>query len=195
MAQRLRRIKAIPLGYLFGRQPEAIAIEHGAPLSEVRSGYNWWHQMNPELRQSYSQIEFRLKQKGWFRYPFGAVMHFPEQKLNDAIASFAQVPEAFITQESMVLIAKEFKRREYKNTRIMLSVHDSMSFNIGGARTHPTRLVEAYEEIIRPIMERPISQLKNFSFSHEAEVCQQWDWHGVDFNEWKTQQCSEQSTV
>jgi DNA polymerase len=195
MINRLRRIKAIPLGYLFGRQPEAIAIEHGIPLSEARAGYNWWNEMNPELRQSYSQIEFRLKQKGWFRYPFGAVMHFPDQKLNDAIASFAQVPEAFITQESMILIDREFKKHAYKNTRIMLSVHDSLSFNIGGARSDPFKLIEVYEEIVKPIMERPIKQLKGFCFSHEAEVGAMWDYKTIDFDHWKEEVLSAGETT
>ncbi len=195
MAQRLRRIKAIPLGYLFGRQPEAIAIEHGMALAEVRAGYNWWNAANPELRQSYSQIEFRLKQKGWFRYPFGAIMHFPEQKLNDAIASFAQVPEAFITQESMILIEREFKRRSFKHTRIMLSVHDSISFNIGGARTDPAKLVEVYEEIVKPTMERPIKELEGFSFSHEAEVGSMWDYQMKDYESWKEETLCQKTEV
>ena len=85
----------------------------------------------------------------------------------------------------MILIDREFKRRGWKHTRIMLSVHDSMAFNVSGARSEPGRMVEVYEEIVKPIIERPVPWLDGFRYRHEAKVGSMWDWETQSYEEWK----------
>src|SRR3990167_7308287 len=53
---------------------------------------------------------------------------------------------------------------EGEDTRIVLSVHDQLLFNI--PKTH---VVEVYEEVILPIMTRTIPELKDFSFRISTE--------------------------
>lgn len=183
--QRMRRAKAVPLGFMFNRTAKAVSDEYGWPESEGVKLRKWWTDRTPELQRAYSHIEFQVQQRGWVRHVFGNIMHFPNKKLSDAINSHAQSPEAFIMIGTILAISREFKRREYKNTRIMLSVHDSLTFNIGGARTRPAHLIEVYEEIVAPIMSRPISQLGGFQFRHSAEVSQHWDWRVTSYAKWK----------
>lgn len=185
--QRMRRAKAVPLGFLFGRTAEAVSKEYGWGLEEGYQLRKWWFDNNPELLRSYADTEFQLKQKGYVDQPYGVRMWYPEGKATEAINGRAQCPEAFIMMETMILIDKEFKRRGWKNTRVMLSVHDALSFNIGGARVNPQRMIEAYEEVVAPIMDRPIPELKNFCFRHEAVVSSEWDWNTIKYPKWKAQ--------
>lgn len=185
--QRMRRIKAIPLGFLFGRQAEAVAAEYGLPIAETRAMRSWWFGKCPEFLQGYAQAEYQLAQKSWVRHQYGQIMHFPSQDRNEMINSHGQSDEAFVMQETMILIAREFRRRQYQNTRVMLSVHDALSMNIGGAKTTPSTLIEAYEEVVKPIMGRKIPQLKGFAFKHEATVGEMWDWNTKDYARWRNE--------
>lgn len=183
--QRMRRAKAVPLGFLFGRSADAVATEYGWPSTEGHQLRKWWYGLNPELEASYSQIKYQMHQKGWIRHCFGQVIHYPDLKLTEAINSHAQSPEAFIVNGSIIKIDHEFKRRGFANTRILLQVHDSLTFNIGGGRTHPERVVEVAEEIVFPILGRPHPQLDGFEFRYSAEVSTMWDWDVTNYWDWK----------
>lgn len=183
--QRIRRAKAVPLGFLFGRSADAVSAEYGWDPSEGRKLRSWWYGLNPELEESYGQIKYRMLQQGYLRHCFGQIIHYPSKKLTEAINSHAQSPEAFIVMGSIIKIDHEFKRRGWKNTRIMLSVHDSISINVAGARVFPERMVECYEEVVKPILERPIPQLGGFRFRHSSEVSRLWDWEVESYDKWK----------
>lgn len=183
--QRMRRAKAVPLGFLFGRTAEAVALEYGWPIAEGNQLRRWWYDLNPELEPSYSKIKYQMHQKGWIRHCFGQIIHYPNLKLTEAINSHAQSPEAFIVNGSIIAIDKEFKRRGYKNTRLLLQVHDSLTINIGGGAKDPRRVVEVAEEIVFPILERAHPQLGGFKFRYSAEVSTMWDWDVTPYWDWK----------
>jgi uracil-DNA glycosylase len=198
----LRRVKAVPLGFLFGRSAEAVGAEYGWETDKNKHLANhvqrrivddscghclrdWWYGLNPELPESYKRIKYTLEQRGWIRHCFGQIMHYPTRKLTEGIASYAQSAEAFVVSEAMILIDRELKRREYKNTRLMLQVHDSLSLNIGGARENPTHMIEVAEEIVFPILGRKLKQLQDFQLRYSAEVSSMWDWGTTKYSRWK----------
>lgn len=189
--QRIRRAKAVPLGFLFGRQAAAVAKEYGWPLSEANTLRNWWYGLNPELLTSYSTIEYKLRQQGYIRHAFNQVIHYPSGKLTEAINSHAQSGEAFILRGSLIEIARELQQRGLRaqGARIALTTHDSITLNV------PEHLLtEVYEEIVSPIMSRPIPQLGNFQFRHSAEVSKMWDWEVTDYYTWKAARATSSST-
>lgn len=183
--QRMRRAKAVPLGFLFGRSAEAVAKEYDWTLEEGQKLRRWWFDLNPELEKSYTQIKYQIQQKGYIRHCFGQIIHYPSLKLTEAINSHAQSPEAFVVSGSMILIDKELKRRQYQNTRILLQIHDSITLNIGGAKKRPEHLIEVAEEIVFPILGRPLPQLGNFQLRFSAEVSSMLDWEVTPYNDWK----------
>ena len=194
--QRMRRAKAVPLGFIFNRQAKAVADEYGWELAEAVTMRNEWFgpSMCKELVPAFAKMEYDLKQKGWVKHLYGQVMHFPSLDLNEYINSHAQSDEGFILQETMILIAEEFRRRKYENTRVMLSVHDALAFNVGGAAKHPERMVEVYEEVVNPIMRRSIPQLKGLCLDHEAKVSSMWDWETKDYRKWKEETINDART-
>ena len=210
--QRMRRAKAVPLGFLFLRSAEAVGKEYGwnynsdihwrqhKKLGKMNDECSiclreWWTGNCPELVAAESAIKYQLMQKGWIRHCFGQVIHYPTKKLNEAINSHAQSPEAFIVSGSMILIDKEIKRRQYKNTRLMLQVHDSLTVNVGGAKKNSDHMIEVAEEVVFPILGRAHPQLNNFKFRYSAEVSTMWDWEVQDYFTWKATCGSEQTRV
>jgi uracil-DNA glycosylase family 4 len=200
--QRMRRAKAVPLGFLFLRSAEAVGKEYGwnadltvHTLRHVRKNIMddecahclraWWIGNCPELEKAQSAIKYQLMQHGWIKHCFGQLIHYPNKKLNEAINSHAQSPEAFIVSGSLIKIDHELKRRQYKNTRVMLQVHDSLTLNIGGAKTHPSNMIEVAEEVVFPILGRSHPQLGGFKFRYSAEVSSMWDWEVQDYHSWK----------
>ena len=200
--QRMRRTKAVPLGFLFLRSAEAVGLEYGWNIDKVKHYTEhvkrgvendecahclraWWVRNCPELEKAAEKIGYQLNQKGWIRHCFGQIIHYPTRKLNEAINSHAQSPEAFIVSGSMILIHQELKRRQYANTRLLLQVHDSLTLNIGGAKSRPQHMVEVAEEIVFPVLGRAHPQLGGFRFRYSAEVSYTWDWDVEDYHSWK----------
>lgn len=181
--QDLLRAKAVPLGFLYGRAGESVAAEHKWPASEGVRYKNDWFSKNPELPKAHAWIQYEMAQKGVLRPPPGLKLHFPQPKLQ-GLNCFGQTPAAIMLWTSMILIDTEFKRRAYRNTRICLSVHDSMLFNIGGARVQPSRIEECYEEIIKPVLIRPVPWLEGFRYRHSCKIGNMWDWKMVDYDKW-----------
>lgn len=186
--QRIRRAKAVPLGFLFGRTGEAVADEYGWSRAEGVAYRKWWMGLNPELEQSYTDIGYKVAQQGYIRHVYGHIMWFPTKKLTEAINSHAQSGEAFIMMESIIKVEEELRRRGLglkagKRNRTMLSVHDSLTLNV---TTEDAQ--EVYEEIVAPILERPIPQLGGFRFKHEAEMSKTWDWDTQSYPKWKEDQ-------
>ena len=180
--QRIRRAKAVPLGFMFGRSAKAVAEEYGWPLSEGKALQDWWFRLNPEIPNSFEQIKYKLFQQGWIRHCFGQVLHYPTPKLTEAVNAHAQSPEAFVMLETQILIDKELKRRglQHHGVRIMMTVHDSISLNV------PEHLVqEVYEDIVAPVLLRPIPQLKGLRFDHEATLSKALDWEAIDYARWQ----------
>jgi len=183
--QRMRRIKAVPLGFLFGRTSEAVAKEYGWPTSEAEEMRKWWFGKCPELLRSYDTIKYKLGQQDYIKHVFGQKVWFPSKKLTEAINSHAQSNEAFILIGSIIPIYNEFKARGWwpSRARLMLTTHDSMTFSI-----EQGLVVEAYEEIIAPVCNRPIPELGGITLEHEAEVSLEWDWNTTPYRVWKEQQ-------
>lgn len=180
-AQQLRRAKAVPLGFVKGRSLKAVAEEYGWSIAEATKLQNWWFQQVPEFRVMMTTAEYQMRQKGFIRHCFGQVTHFPTMKLTEALDSYAQSPEAFVTIGSLLQVDKAFKQRGFQNTRLLLTVHDSLTINVPEAHCE-----EVYEQIVAPILNRPVPQLGGFCFRHEAEVSKQWDWSSLEYHEWKT---------
>lgn len=183
--QRIRRAKAVPLGFLFGRTGEAVAAEYGWPADEGRALRKWWYDLNPELLKSYEIIEKEVKETGRLRQLFGHIMWFPAGNMNEAINSKAQSAEAIVMIGSIIQIDQKLKSSglQQRGNRLMLSVHDSLSLNV---TTNDAE--EVYESIVKPVLERPIKELDNFILRHSAEMSKEWDWGTLDYNEWKHQQ-------
>lgn len=122
--QRMRRAKAVPLGFLFLRSAEAVGAEYGWNTNKTvhfrehvsKKVMNdecahclreWWVRMCPELLAAETKIKYDLQQRGWIRHCFSQIIHYPTRKLNEAINSHAQSPEAFIVLGSMIKIDAE----------------------------------------------------------------------------------------
>lgn len=176
----LRRAKAIPLGFLYGRSAAAVAEEHGWTTAETEGYRREWFQLCPELEQSYSRDRFTMEQKGWIRYPFGHVIHYPSRKPSDVYAMRGQNPAAGMLLSSIIKIEQAFAQHRYQNTRIVLSVHDSITCNIPD-----NHIIQVYEETIEPILSRPVPELDGFVFRQSCEVGKRWDWDVLDYREWK----------
>ena len=182
--QEILRAKAVPLGFLYGRSGESVAAEYGWRSIEGIRLRNDWYAKNPELPKAHSWISYEMHQKGILRPPPGMKLWFPQPDLQ-GINCYGQTPAAAMLWTSMILIDREFERRGYQNTRIILSVHDSILFNIGGGRRDPSRVVEVVEEIVKPILTRPVPWLKGFRYRHSTSIGTMWDWKMQDYDEWK----------
>lgn len=136
-------------------------------------------------------IEYKLKQQGYIRHCFGQIIWYPTLSVSEAINSHAQSPEAFIMRGTIVRIYNELRRRwgayhpEKNRNRIVLSVHDSLTFNL----MHHN-LIEAVEDIINPAFQRPIPELGGFRFGNSVDVGKMWDWKMLDYSDWKAQYAS-----
>lgn len=183
--QRIRRAKAVPLGFLFGRTPESVAQEYGWDNSEGRALHTWWFNLNPELKKDYHDMAAHvLNQKDWFQHVFGQKMWFPAKKLTELINSFAQSNEAMIVLDSISQIDQQLVSRglEAKGNRTMLSVHDSLSCNVTTQDA-----IEIHDEIIQPIMTRKIPELNGFQFRVSSDMTKEWDWNVIGFEEWRVE--------
>ncbi|MEO0158056.1 MAG: DNA polymerase, partial [candidate division WOR-3 bacterium] len=179
------RTKAVPLGFMFGRSGRSVAEEYGWPPEEGEALRKWWFSLNPEIPASHDRIAYEVRQKGYVRHVFGQKLYYPAGGVTEAINSYAQSNEAFIVNESTILIHEELKRRGLR-ARVMLSLHDQLLFSVD-----ERQLIEVYEEVVKPILERPIKELGGFVFRHNAEVSPAWDWETLDYAEWKRQfECS-----
>lgn len=191
----LRRAKAIPLGFLYGRSAAAVAEEHGWPTHEAETYRQLWFKRCPELLVSYNNDRYQMEQKGYIRYPWKHIIWYPSRKPSDVYANRGQHPAAIVLKTSILKIEEEIRRRRYKNTRIMLSVHDSLTMNVGGGRKHPERVVEFVEEILIPILTRPFPEFHGHHFRASTEVSPRWDWDTEDYTEWKQKHCSAVTAV
>lgn len=180
----LRRAKAIPLGYLYGRSPEAVAEEHGWTIAEAREYKREWFARCPELLQQYSKDEYQMKQKGWIRYPFGHVIHYPSKRVSEAYAMRGQNPAAGMLLTSIIVVEEALARDANPPARIMLSVHDSLSFNMFNAKRDPARTIAFYNNVLNPILTRCVPELDGFTFRHSCEIGPRWDWDVEDFQDW-----------
>lgn len=189
----LLRAKAVPLGFLFDRSGESVAAEVGWTSAEGAKLKKDWYNFIPELPAAHANIKYEMQQKGRLRPPPGMLLHYPTPSLQ-GLNCYAQTPESYIVHGSVLMIEEEIKRRGYTNTRTMLTVHDSILANVGGARVFPERMVEFYEEVMSPILTRPIDFLKGFRFKHEAKVGVMWDWEMSDYNKWKEKNYNDPST-
>lgn len=195
--QRIRRVKAVPLGFVFNRTGEAVASEYGWTAAEGRQYRKWFMDNCRELEPAYSKLEYTVKQRGMYKHAAGQLAHYPDGKITAAINACAQSNEAMIVRESVMLVNEQYVKRGWKPlhvgnapyprmTRLILTVHDSMTSNVNGERGD-THVAEVYEEVIKPILERPISWLGGFRFRHSAEVSKMWDWNVQSFSKWKAQ--------
>lgn len=182
--EELLRAKAIPLGFLYGRAGESVAAEHGWPASVGIAYKGAWYRKNPELPAAHTQIQYLMNQKGILRPPPGFLLHYPTPALQ-GINCFGQTPAYAALMSSVILIEKEFRRRAWRGTRSMLTVHDSALFNIREGKTKPHRVIRAYEEVIQPILTRPIPWLEGFRYKHEAKCGVMWDWENVSIEKLK----------
>lgn len=176
----LRAIKTVPLGYNYGRDDSAIAAQYGLPIGEVKKIGAWWFETNPEIRQAHNYMRYQMNQQGFVRHRFGNIVWFPTRKATEVYNSHGQSPSAFVLLGTILACREEFKRREYKNTRMIMSVHDSISFNIP-----VDHVPEVYEEVISPAANRQIKQLDNFSFRHTADISKRLDWEETKYEQWK----------
>ncbi|HEY6021244.1 MAG TPA: DNA polymerase, partial [Candidatus Paceibacterota bacterium] len=152
----LRRTKAIPLGWLYKRSNAAIAEEHQIPVKDVEAYHKRWFSQVPEITAQYSADEYLMHQKGYIRYPFGHVIHYPNRKASESAANRGQNPAAGMLRSSIIKLYDELKRREYARdgVRMLFTVHDSITFNI------PVPLVEEVKtEVISPILGRQVPEL------------------------------------
>lgn len=179
----LLRAKAVPLGFLYGRAGESVAAEHGWPVDQGLKLRNEWFRLNPELARAHSTIEYEMKQKGMLQPPPGVLLHYPAPKLQ-GLNCFGQTPAAFMLYKCMIDIDKEFKARSWE-TRIVLSVHDSLLFNIRNGKSNPRYVKEAYEEIIKPILNQSVPWLNGFRYKHAVKIGGMWDWGMIDYPTWE----------
>jgi DNA polymerase I-like protein with 3'-5' exonuclease and polymerase domains len=180
----LLRAKAVPLGFLYRRSGESVAAERGWPAADGIRLQREWFRLNPELARAHAYIEYEMNQRGRLRPPPGMLLHYPTPTLQ-GYNCFGQTPAAMMLQSSKILIDREFKKRGWANTRLMVCVHDSGAINVAGGRTHPERVVEVCEEIMTPIITRPVPWLDGFRYRASRKVSTEWDWNTQDYEDWK----------
>jgi uracil-DNA glycosylase family 4 len=177
------RCKAIPLGFQNGRSGESVAAEHNWPIKEGIELRNAWFRRCPEYPKAHADINYKMKQQGILRPPPGVILHYPVPNMQ-GLAVPGQTPSAFMLYKCMVDCDREFKRREWE-TRIVLSVHDSLLFNIRNGKAHPKYVKEAYREVIEPILRQPVPWLGGFRYRHAAKIGQMWDWGMESYDAWE----------
>jgi DNA polymerase-1 len=181
----LLRAKAVPLGFLYGRAGESVAAEHAWPAKDGIALRNEWFRLNPELAKAHGDIEYTMKQKGQLQPPPGVLLQYPQPSLQ-GLNCFGQTPAAFMLYKCMIDIDKEFKARGWE-TRIVLSVHDSLLFNIRNGKSNPGYVKETYKEVIEPILRQPVPWLGGFRYKHAAKIGETWDWGMSDYETWASQ--------
>ena len=186
--QELRKIKEIPLGFLFGLEAKSMADKNGWPLELTQYFRREYFARVPELSAAHSWIMDRAKQQGYVTPPPGVCIRFPNPSL-DALNCFAQTPEAFKVQQDVILLEERFAALPFP-ARTVLTVHDSILMNIGGARSHPNRIRTAWHDVILPTLSRPTTFLNDFVFRLEANVGDTWDWRMTDIDQWIEQHCT-----
>lgn len=184
--QRIRRTKAVPLGFLFNRTAKAVAEEYGWSLEEGKQLKDWWFSLCSELKVEYPKAEYFVTQNGYYRHAYGHIVFFPK-KASDVFNSCAQTTEAMYMRESIIMIDQEIKRRirlgEFNPaSRTALSVHDSLTANI-----HQDDVLAFHYEVATPILGRAVPQLGGFRFRFSAEISKQWDWSPIGISEWEKQ--------
>jgi hypothetical protein len=179
----LRESKMGVLGQMYGRQPAAIAAQYKIPIKDVEYCCNAFLSANPEMVAGHAWIKYEMAQKGVLRPPPGWKVHCPVPDLK-GLAAFGQAPAAYFLLTSMLRIDKEIKHQGIKNTRIVLSVHDSCLHNIGGGKKNPRLVKHVYEEIIAPVLNRECAWLHNFRYRHNMEIGDAWDWQMTKIGKW-----------
>lgn len=181
----LREAKAIPLGFLYGMEGAKLAQRQGWPLEKGEYYRKEWERLNPELYAGHNWIQYEMAQRKVLRPPPGLKMHFPTPDLQ-GVNCFGSTPAAMMLWTSAILINQAFKREQLPNTRITHTVHDSLCINMGGAAQNPTIAKHIHDDIVHPIMTRPLPWLKNFQYKHSATVGNLWDWEMEDYSKWIT---------
>lgn len=187
--QRIRRAKAVPLGFIKGRSMDAVAEEYGS-VAEATRIRNWWFGVVPEFARIADKVKYQLNMSDTIRFCFGHIIHFPSKKLTEALDAYGQSIEPWILIGSLLAIDREFKARNYINTRIVLTVHDSLTINVP-----EHKCIEVYEEIVAPVLNRSIPQLGGFRLKHEAEVERMWSWDSIPYEQWKSTYTSRGSSL
>ena len=188
LAQLLRSAKTVPLGFIFGRTGEAVAAQYGWTSAEGVAYRSWFFKECAELEPYHKFLEEQMKRDGYLKLPYGNVCWFPDRKVTDALNAPAQSTEALMLQESVIMIDEQFKARGwFPHTRVMLTVHDSISINVYNAKNNPQHLIEVYEHVVNPILSRPNPYLNNSVAPYEAEVSYMWDWDTTPYDQWKEQ--------
>lgn len=182
--QELLRAKAVPLGFLYGRAGESVAAEHGWKPSDGAKYREDWFRKNPELPKAHSWINYEMAQRQVLRPPPGMKLHYPIPDLQ-GLNCFGQTPAAILLLTSMIKITEEFKRYGLDGTRVVLSVHDAMAFNVRKAKTDPARMAFVHDSIVHPILSRPIPWLRGFQYRHSSKVGSMWDWEMIDYGKWR----------
>ncbi len=181
----LREAKTVPLGFLYGRQAEAVAAQYNWPVARTMEWRKRWFAKCPELLKSYTQDEFKAAQSGWrMRYPW-YVIRFPEMSVTQVYNARGQAVAAGVLKSTIILLEQELKRFGRERTRTKLSVHDSITVNVHGGKKDRQHVIEVYETAIKPVMERPIPELDGFRLRHEATVGDEFDWNDVEYSKWK----------
>ena len=189
----LLRAKAIPLGFLYGREGESVAAEHGWPAEEGRRYRAAWYAKNSELPNAHAWIQYEMKQKGVLRPPPGFLLHYAQPSLQ-GVNCFGQTPAFAMLAWCLVELERRFvdyrKKRGWSRLRTVLTVHDSILTNVHEGRKHPEHMVEVYEDVIKPTLERPVPWLSDFRYRHEAKFGMMWDWEMISPEKWKEIFCA-----
>ncbi len=208
----LREAKAIPLGFLYGMEAGKLAFREGwvgqcrcnhhvddHPIRKCSlcdcQGYSdkaryyaaEWRRLNPELYAAHDWIHYEMNQRKMLRIPPGLKMHFPTPDLQ-GINAYGSVPAAMLLWTSAILIDTAFKTHNLPRTRITHTVHDSLCMNIGGAATDWKKMKFVVEEIVRPVLTRPIPWLGGFRYECSEEVGKTWDWGMESYEKWAGKQ-------
>jgi uracil-DNA glycosylase family 4 len=174
----LLRAKAIPLGFLYGREGESVAAEHGWPADEGRRYRAEWYGKNPELPAAHSTIKYWMTQRKQLQPPPGFLLHYPHPSLQ-GINCFGQTPAFAMLAWCMIELERQFAARGWKGTRTVLSVHDSILTNVRHGRSDLKFTAQVYNEVIYPTLTRPVPWLDGFQYRHEMKVGHMWDWDMV----------------
>lgn len=190
--EKLLRAKAIPLGFLYGREGESVAAEHGWEPAVGKQYKKDWYTKNPELPAAHEHLRYLMQQKRHLRPPPGFFLHYPNVNLQ-GINCFGQTPAFAMLAWSLIELERRFseyrRKRGWTRMRTVLTVHDSILSNIHGGKAHPERMVEVYEDVIKPTLERPVPWLDGFQYRHEAKFGFMWDWGMVSPEQWKETLC------
>lgn len=158
-----RILKAVMYGTLYGRGARAIAIEFGITTKEAEAIQRAFLQRFTAVNRYLEGERKQATEQGNITTPFGRRRHFVGSRVATQAYNFKiQSCAADIMSNALIEIEHNIPGG------LILSVHDSAVLTI-----HKEKIDETMP-LLKAILERPVAEMRNFSFPATIEVGENW---------------------